>query len=229
MTGVDARVISIGALAAHPLWNERAPVRTGHATTTLVRAGDTVILVDPGLPARALVPRLAERAGISARDVTHVFLTSFQPDTTRGLGAFEHATWWVAEAEREGVGVPLAAQLGHLADDADAETIELLSREVALLQKCAPAPDRLAEGVDLFPLPGTTPGTAGLLIVEPSRTTLVTGDAVATSEHLAQGKVLPGVTDVDAAKESFQEAIEIADWIIPGRDNLVANPLRGPF
>ena len=170
MGEIETRVISIGALAAHPLWEERAAVRTGHATTTLVRTGGMTLLVDPGLPARALAARLNERAGIEPKDVTHVFLTSFQPDTTRGLGAFEHATWWVSESEREGIGVPIAAQLQKLAqDEGDDEVIELLRREVALLKRCKAAPDSLAAGVDLFPLPGTTPGTTGLLISEPQK------------------------------------------------------------
>ena len=42
---MDVRVISIGALPAHPLWSEKAPVRTGHATTTVIRSRDRVILV----------------------------------------------------------------------------------------------------------------------------------------------------------------------------------------
>ena len=230
MAEIEIRVISIGALAAHPLWDERASVRTGHATTTLVRTGGMTLLVDPGLPARAIEARLSERAGIQAKDVTHVFLTSFQPDTTRGLGAFEHATWWVSESEREGIGVPIAAQLQKLAqEEGDEEVIELLRREVALLQRCSAAPDSLAPGVDLFPLPGTTPGTTGLLISEPQKTTLIAGDAVATIEHLEAGKVLQSSVDVETAKESFQEAVEIADWLVLGRDNVAANPLRRPF
>jgi len=226
----DIRVISIGALAAHPLWDERGAVRTGHATTTLVRKGDVAVLVDPGLPAQALAVRLQERAGIGPEAITHVFLTSFQPDTTRGLGAFGHASWLVSETEREAVGVPIAAQLQKLAqDDADEEVIELLRREVSLLKRCIPAPDSLAPGVDLFPLPGVTPGMTGLLISEPSRTTLIAGDAVATVEHLAAGKVLQSSVDVETAKESFQEAVEIADWLVLGRDNVATNPLRRPF
>ena len=227
---MDLRVISIGALAAHPLWDERAPVRTGHATTTLVRTGGMTLVVDPGLPAQAIAARLSERAGITPADVTHVFLTSFQPDTTRGLAAFDHAVWWVSEREREGVGVPIAAQLQKLMQsEGDDEVIELLRREVALLKRCTAAPDSLAAGVDLFPMPGTTPGTTGLLISEPSKTTLIAGDAVATIEHLEAGKVLQSSVDVEEAKESFQEAVEIADWLILGRDNLAANPLRRPF
>jgi hypothetical protein len=50
----DHRIISIGTLAAHPLRHEPADMRTGHATTTLVTAGETRILVNPALPAQAL-------------------------------------------------------------------------------------------------------------------------------------------------------------------------------
>jgi len=229
---VDVRVISLGALAAHRLRGERGSARTGHATTTLVRAGGATILVDPGLPAPALVARLDERAGIGPDDVTHVFLTSFQPDTTRGLRAFSHARWLISAVEREAVGVPLATRLRDLADDgedADEEMVTMLEREVGALQKCEAAPDAVADGVDLFPLPGVTPGMTGLLISETSSTTLVAGDAVATIEHLREGKVLQSAVDVETAKDSFKEAVEIADYLVLGRDNLVANPLRRPF
>ena len=60
----------------------------------------------------------------------------------------------------------------------------------------------------------------------PTRTVLIAGDAVATIEHLEQGKVLPHCVNLAQAQESFKEAIEIADVIIPGRDNIVLNPLR---
>jgi hypothetical protein len=69
---MDVRVISIGTLSVHPLWGERTPVRTGHATTTLVRTGGKVILVDPSLPAQVLEARLAERANVKPEQITDV-------------------------------------------------------------------------------------------------------------------------------------------------------------
>lgn len=229
---MDLRVISIGAMAAHPLWNERAPVRTGHATTTLIRSGDAVILVDPGLPAQALVARLAERAGIAPRDVTHVFLTSFRPDVRRAVEAFDDATWWIGETERELVGVPLARRLreaaefeGPTPEEGGPDLRRALEHEVAVLNRCTPAPDHLAPQVDLFPLPGVTPGLCGLLIAAPRHTTVVCGDAIPTVEHLEAAMVPPGAADVARAQESFREAVEIADVLVLGRDNLVMNPL----
>ncbi|MEO1511313.1 MAG: hypothetical protein AAFU70_04495, partial [Planctomycetota bacterium] len=60
-------------------------------------------------------------------------------------------------------------------------------------------------------------------------TTLVCGDAIPTIEHLEQGKVLPSADDAERAQESFREAVEIADVLVLGRDNLVVNPLRKMF
>jgi len=49
---------------------------------------------------------------------------------------------------------------------------------------------------------------------------------VATMEHLEQGRVLRGCYDTEQARESLIEAIEIADVIIPGHDNIIVNPSR---
>jgi hypothetical protein len=38
--------------------------------------------------------------------------------------------------------------------------------------------------------------------------------------------VLSGAFDLEAARASFAEAVEIADWIIAGHDNLLPNLTR---
>lgn len=222
----DLRIISIGALAAHPLWNERQPVRVGHATTSLIIAGDAKILVDPGLPEEAMVARLAERANLKPADITHVFLTTFRPDTHRALGIFDDARWLISRTEREAVGVPMASALRHAIERENQELIRAIERDVSLLAHCEEAPDTLAEGVDLFPLPGISPGCTGLLLddSDDDTTTIICGDAVPTIEHIREGKVLPWAADLRAAKASFTEALEIADYLVPGRDNLTPSP-----
>lgn len=234
---MDFRIISIGCMAAHPLWNERSAVRTGHATTTLITAGKRKILVDPGLPPQALAARLSERAGISPQDITDVFLTSFAPDVRRGLPLFDGATWHISETEREVVGVNLATALKDLVmrrEDQggvakDDSLREVLEQDVALLSKCKPAPDSLTDRVDLFPLPGVSPGQCGLLLSHARHTVLICGDAIPTVEHIEQGKSPSPVPDLEAAKASFEEAMEIADLLILGRDNIVVNPTKRPF
>lgn len=229
MAGTDFRVISIGALAAHPLRGERGEVRPAHATTSLITSGKARILVDPSLPGPLLLPRLAERAGLEAKDITHVFLTCFHPLHRRGLLAFEKATWLVSTAEREAVGVHLIGRLKEAHDQGDEEVEKALGHEVAILERCQAAEDEVAEGVDLFPLHGVTPGLTGLLLPMNRLTVLVAGDAVATQEHLEQGQVLAPCHDLEKARASFGEAIEIADMIVAGRDNVIPNLTRQLF
>jgi glyoxylase-like metal-dependent hydrolase (beta-lactamase superfamily II) len=224
---IDLRVISIGTLAANPLWGERAPVRSGHATTTLIRSGDVALLIDPGLPEQALAARLGERAGLTPDAITHVLLTSFHPDTHRGIAAFPKATWLIGRDEREGVGIPLVRELRYAAERNQPELAERLKHQVAVLQRCQEAPDELAPGVDLFPLPGLTPGLCGVIVEHDELTTVVCGDAIPTVEHLLQKIVLQSADNAIKARASFAEAVQIADWLVLGRDNCVPNPFDG--
>ncbi|MDY7108191.1 MAG: MBL fold metallo-hydrolase [Planctomycetota bacterium] len=226
MTPLEYRVISIGTLPAHPLWDEGSPVRTGHATTTLITAGEAKIIVNPGLPPQALAARMSERSRVRHDQVTHVFITTFTQDHYRGLALFEGAQWLVHEPEQQVAGEALDNQLQHARENGDPEIARAVDGHLELLRRCQIADDKLAPGVDLFPLPGLSPGTCGLLLALPTSTVLLCGDAVPTIEHLQQGKVLPECIDIEQARESFREAIEIADVLIPGRDNLAYNPVR---
>jgi glyoxylase-like metal-dependent hydrolase (beta-lactamase superfamily II) len=220
---MDYRVVSIGTLSRHPLWTETAGLRTPHSTCTMIRSQKRVILVDPGIPGPVLAARLNERAGLKLEAVTDVFLTNFRPAHRAGLAAFQHARWWIHETEREAVGVQLVERLQR---ENDPELRKFIEQDVALLRHCAAAPDKLAEHVDLFPLPGYTPGSCGLLLAIPQATVLIAGDAIATIEHMERGQVLNGCYDTKQATESMKEAIEIADWIVPGHDNVVPNLTR---
>ena len=139
---------------------------------------------------------------------------------------FDQADWLINESEREAIGIALVQEFERARDAGDDELQDTLKREIAILQRCKAAPDRLVEQVDLFPLPGVTPGYAGLIVADSKWTTVITGDAVPTVEHLEAGQVLSNIHDVEAAQESMREVVEIADLLIPGRDGLLPNPLR---
>lgn len=219
---MEYTVISIGTLSKNPLWQERVAVRTSHSTTTLIRSASAVILVDPSLPAHILEARLNERTGLKPDAVTHVFLTNLKPVHRRGLDLFPHAVHWAAEMELEIARQALTTAARHLPQDADGQT--KLTEERQLLAAIRPAPDQLVEGVDLFPLPGYTPGQAGLLLKFAARTVMITGDAVPTQGHFEAGQVFQESFDISQAKESLTEVYEIADVIVPGHDNVFINP-----
>jgi glyoxylase-like metal-dependent hydrolase (beta-lactamase superfamily II) len=219
-------IISIGTLSRNRLWNETAAVRTPHATTTLIRSGvgkkSRNILVDPGLPAAALGARLNERTGLAPAAIDTIFLTNFRPAHRAGIALFPHATVLIHEMEQQAA----RAELENLLRDAPEEDIDAahLRAELELLERCKLADDKLAEGVDLFPLFGYTRGTCGLLVTTTLTSTLVAGDAVPTLDHFLAGQVLADAGDIAAAQEAMREVYEIADLIVPGHDNLFLNP-----
>ena len=222
MPSVRVDIISIGTLSRNRLWNESEAVRTAHATTTLVRSGERAILVDPGLPAPALRARLFERTGMDPQRVDTIFLTNFRPSHRAGLELFPRATVFMHEVEQQAVRQHLERLIDQAPpDDIDRKTMQ---DELALLERIAPADDKLAPAVDLFPLSGYTPGQCGLLISASTATILIAGDAVPTQEHFLAGQVLPDAYDIRAAQEAMREVYEIADQIVPGHDNIFVNP-----
>jgi glyoxylase-like metal-dependent hydrolase (beta-lactamase superfamily II) len=222
MPSVRLDVISIGTLSRNRLWGETEPVRTPHSTTTLIRAGKRNILVDPGLPPPAIKARLFERTGLQPEQIDTVFLTNFRPAHRAGLSAFTRAKVFIHEREKEQTAAHLEAHIEEIPQDDEERTI--LLAEHKLIESFQVAEDKLAEQVDLFPLFGYTPGTCGLLIAAPTYTALVAGDAVPTLDHFLAGQLLPDTFDVNAAGEAMREVYEIADWIVPGHDNIFANP-----
>jgi len=214
-------VISIGTLSRNLLWKETEAVRTPHATCSLIRTGKQNILVDPGLPGQILTARLFERTGLRPEKIDTIFLTNARPAHRAGLDAFPKATIYLHELERDSVLRQLNAQLEADEDGDESATIRSAIDRVTAFKA---APDKLAPQVDLFPLFGYTEGTCGLLVSSPTHTLLIAGDAVATADHFLAGQVLPGCHNVAQAKESLTEAIEIADIIIPGHDNVMLTP-----
>jgi glyoxylase-like metal-dependent hydrolase (beta-lactamase superfamily II) len=213
-------IISIGALSKNPLWEERTPVRSSHATTSLITTGDLRVLVDPSLPGDILEARLGERAGITADAVTHVFLTNWRPVHRRGLERFPKAVVWMHQSEIDAVTAALE-QASEQSAHQNAKDLEaLIKSERASLQRVQPAPDDLGDSLQLYPLPGYTPGQCGLILTEPTLTTVIAGDAVPTAAHFVAGRVFQDCWDLEKAKESLRELIEVADVIVPGHDNL---------
>jgi glyoxylase-like metal-dependent hydrolase (beta-lactamase superfamily II) len=215
------RVISIGTLSRNRLWGETQAKRYAHATTTLVQDDRSSLLVDPSLPAEVLTQRLDERSGLSPDGIEAVFLTSFRPIHRRSLSLFAKATWLMHEAEIEAMRLHLDEMAQRAGDQADDEELQrLIGDERSLLERIEPAVEKITPQVHLFPAPGVTPGAAGLLLATATQTIVVAGDAVVTQDHYEAGQVYEQAVNIEQARESFTEIVEIADDIIPGHDNI---------
>ena len=221
---VEFCVISIGTLSRNRLWGEKGAVRTPHATTTLVDDGaGRLILVDPSLTPGILAARFNERTGKHVSDVTDVFCTTLRPVHRSSIAALPDAAWWTGEGELEAYRQYLAGLLDS-AGRLDVEAQAAVTGDLALLDRFRAAPDKLGEQVGLYPLAGPSTGSAGLLLTPAVSTILIAGDAALTSEHVQRGQVWEGCFDTEAAAESLQDLLQVADVIVPGHDNLFATP-----
>jgi len=222
---VEYSVISIGALSKNRLWGESAQVRTAHATTTVVFDEDKVILVDPSLPAQALGPVFNERTGKQLGDVTDVFCTTLRPVHRRSIMALPEANWWASQDEIESHRAKLVALLDS-ASRLDPQQTTDVEADLKLLESFHPAPETFTRQVTVYPMVGPTPGSAGLLLTPPTMSIIIAGDAVLTAAHMARGQVWQGCDDLEKALASLQDALEFADVIIPGHDNVCISPGR---
>ena len=156
---VEYRIISIGTLSHNRLWDEPAAVRTGHATSVLVRSDGRSILVDPSLPGPILEARLGERTGKKLSDVTDVFCTTLRPVHRRGLEALGHANWWCSEKELETYRLYLSG-LRETAERLSSDDVQSVETDLALLSRVEAAPEKFGPQVHLYPLTGASPGSA---------------------------------------------------------------------
>ena len=222
---VDFRVINIGTLSLNPLWGETQAVRTPHATTTLVTAGKETIVVDPSLPGKVLGARLYERAGIHIDRIRMVFLTTFRACHRFGLSAFEKAEWIIHEKEKQWA-YEYLQQMRSQIDKDEGEQKGIIENDLVLLDRCRPAADELAADVQLFPSPGPSAGSCGLLLTPSVGAVVIAGDAVISQDYLDQGRVWDHSYDVKQAQQSLQDILEVADVIVPGHDNVFLIPGR---
>ena len=222
---VEFTVVSLGTLSVNPFWSERAGLRTPHATTTLVRDDNRLILVDPSLPAAALVSRVFERTGLAPEQITDVFCTTLRPTHRRSVQAFAKARWMCGEPELTAYRQHLET-LAESAERRGGDLEQAVHEDLELLERFTPAPDKLTRSVHLYPLPGASVGSSGLLLAAPARTILVAGDAAVTAEHVLAGRVWSGSADAQTAMQSLTDLLQIADVIVCGHDNYMLSPAR---
>ena len=216
---IEYKIISIGTLSNNFCWKEQAPVRTSHATTTLIETEDKLILVDPSLPGQLLAAKFFERTGKTLDAVTDVFCTTLRPDNRRALNdSLENANWYASETELEWYSQHLE-MLEDSLERLDEEGLSNVEAEREILRKFKAAPEKFAPNLGIYPLAGPTPGCTGLLLTPPQSTILIAGPAAVTSDYIQTGMIWQECMDKDQSMDALTDILEIADVIIPGYDN----------
>lgn len=208
-------------LAAHFL-AEPYPV---NFNAFLVNTGKELILVDTGYGRSGgphlgwLLPHL-EAAGYLPSEVDEVLITHLHPDhigglTHAGKASFPNATVRVARREADYWLDPANAASGAVS------AALAPYRRAGRFTPFANGPQRLAKGVEAFPLPGHTPGHTGYLFDSDGHRLLVWGDVI----HFAAAQFAdPAITasfdwNQDEARTTREHALAEAAterWLVAG-------------
>lgn len=181
---VKLDILAVGNLER----DDEGNILKADSTSTLIRAGDRIIVVDTS--SRYLRPALKSsfrELGVFAKDVDTVVLTHSHSDHTENLDLFPNAKVYLHAGGEE---VPFK----H----------EIVTEDI-----------EIAEGVRLVHTPGHTPDSMSVF-VKADRNYVVAGDAVPLEDNIRK-KVPPRLNyDPDLAMQSIKSIVRFADVIVPG-------------
>ena len=190
-------VLTLGCITRNRFWGEEDTqvYRHAHCTSTLIKAGENILLVDPALPEMDEI--LYARCGVHCADITHVFVTHHHSDHLIGIEAFGNAQWFIPPGE-------LSA---------------LSAQRPDLHGRFTPATGQLLDGIDIIPLPGHTPGLCGLKFSAAQGTIIVAGDAVMRKDFFEHRVGYYNSMDFGQASKTIKYIAQMADIVVPGHDN----------
>jgi len=178
-------ILAVGNLVR----DEDGSILEAHSTSTLIRAGDRLIVVDTS--SRYLRPAIKSSVrdlGVFLKDVDTVVLTHYHHDHVENLDLFPNAKVYIHEGSEE----ELPFEHETVTEDMD-----------------------IAEGVRLVHTPGHTPDSMSVF-VRADRNYAIAGDAVPLEDNIRK-KVPPRLNyDPDLAMQSIKSIVRFADVIVPG-------------
>ena len=178
-------VLAIGYLRR----DETGKILEAHSTSTLIRAGDRLILVDTST--KYMKPSLKislRQIGVFAKDVDTVVLTHNHNDHTENADMF-----------------PNAKILIHSGEDRTFKGAEVIEGDATI-----------AKGVELRHTPGHTWDSMSVFVEGVDRKYVIAGDAVPLEDNIRKN-VPPGLHVCrDLAMKSIKTICDYADVVVPG-------------
>lgn len=193
-------ILTLGCFSRNRYWGEEdaKSYRRALCTSTLIETPQGArILVDPAVSGAALAQVLDERCGLRPEAVDYVYVTHRHGDHYVGVADLPRAVW--------------------LAAPGDAGEIRRALPQHA--KRIFAAGAEIVPGVQVLPLPGHTPGLAGLLFASEDGMVAVAGDSVMTRDFFKDRRRYYNSADFAASARSIDLLMEKADIVVPGHGN----------
>ena len=193
-------ILTLGCFSRNRYWGEEdaKSYRRALCTSTLIETPQGArILVDPAVSGAALAQVLDERCGLRPEAVDYVYVTHRHGDHYVGMADLPRAVW--------------------LAAPGDAGEIRRALPQHA--KRIFAAGAEIVTGIRVLPLPGHTPGLAGLLFASEDGMVAVAGDSVMTRDFFKDRRGYYNSADFAASARSIDLLMEKADIVVPGNGN----------
>ena len=200
-------ILTLGCFSRNRYWGEEdaKSYRRALCTSTLIETPQGArILVDPAVSGAALAQVLDERCGLRPEAVDYVYVTHRHGDHYAGMADLPRAVW--------------------LAAPGDAGEIRRALPQHA--KRIFAAGAEIVPGGQVLPLPGHTPGLAGLLFASEDGMVAVAGDSVMTRDFFKDRRGYYNSADFAASARSIDLLMEKADIVVPGHGNYFLTPRR---
>lgn len=201
-------ILAIGSLVR----DENGELLQAHSTSTLIRAGERLIVVDTS--SRYMRPAIKtsfKQLGVFMKDVDTVILTHHHGDHVSNYDLFPNAKVLMHSCE--------GAECDATKEEDDAtkridKSQELDPFKVAIMVDSVR--EEIAEGVELVYTPGHTWNSMSVFVKGSDRNYIIAGDAIPTEDNFRRN--LPPRLNVckDVALKSMKEIKSFADVIVPG-------------
>lgn len=202
-------VLAIGSL----VYDENNELREAHSTSTLIRAGDRLIVVDTS--SRYMRPAIKtsfRQLGVFMKDVDTVVLTHHHGDHVSNYDFFPNAKVIMHSFGDDACSKSTAEEDNYTkginkSDELDPFKVATLIDSVR---------EEIAPGVTLVHTPGHTWNSMSVFVKGSDRNYVIAGDAIPTEDNFRKG--LPPRINVckDIALKSMKEIKGFADVIVPG-------------
>ena len=193
-------ILTLGCFSRNRYWGEEdaKSYRRALCTSTLIETPQGArILVDPAVSGAALAQVLDERCGLRPEAIDYVYVTHRHGDHYVGMADLPRAVWLAAPGDAGEIRRALPQHADRIFD----------------------ARAEIVPGVQVLPLPGHTPGLAGLLFASEDGMVAVAGDSVMTRDFFKDRRGYYNSADFAVSARSIDLLMEKADIVVPGHGN----------